>query len=203
MDEVLRSDVVDVVFSIRGESIDPDYANALWHGISGVLGWISHELRAGVHPLKGVTESGDRLVVARRAQLTLRLPQERAAEALELRGAHLDLGGVVEVGEAALRQLAPYPVLYSHFVSLGLDEEEQFVAEAARLVTAAGIECKLIVGKRRGASADAARISGFSLMLHGLSARHSLQVQGAGLGCDRTLGCGIFVPHKTIAAVGT
>ncbi|MCK7502180.1 MAG: hypothetical protein MZW92_78915 [Comamonadaceae bacterium] len=63
--------------------------------------------------------------------------------------------------------------------------------------------CKLIVGKRRGASADAARISGFSLMLHGLSAGHSLQVQGVGLGCNRMLGCGIFVPHKTIAAVGT
>jgi len=203
MDEELRGDVVDVVFSLRAEAIDCDYANALWQGVRGVLRWLSDEPLAGIHPIKGVTKSGEHLVVARRAQLALRLPPERVTEALELRGARLDLGGSVEVGDAVVRQLAPYPVLYSHFVSLGLDAEEQFVAEAARLVTAAGIECKLIVGKPRGARADAARISGFSLMLHGLSARHSLQMQGAGLGGNRMLGCGIFVPHKTIAAVGT
>ncbi|MCK7502181.1 MAG: hypothetical protein MZW92_78920 [Comamonadaceae bacterium] len=130
------------MFSLRGESIDPDYANALWHGISGVLGWISHELRAGIHPLKGVTESGDRLVVARRAQLTLRLPQERAAEALRTARCPPGSGrrGRGRRG-GACGSSRPIRCCTPTSCRWGCDEEEQFVAEAARLVTAAGIEC--------------------------------------------------------------
>jgi CRISPR-associated protein Cas6 len=202
MDEAVHSDVVDVAFSVRGEAVDPDYAYALLQAVSRVLAWIAHEPRAGIHPLKGATASGERLVLARRAQLVLRLPRERVAEASALRGSRFDLGGQVEVGEAAVRELTPYPVLYSHFVSMGIDAEEDFVLEAARLVTAARIECKLIVGKRRQARSGEGRVSGYSLMLHGLSAAHSLQAQGAGLGGNRMLGCGIFVPHKSIAPVG-
>ena len=39
-------------------------------------------------------------------------------------------------------------------------------------------------------------------MLHGLSAADSLTVQRAGIGPHRALGCGLFVPHKSAAAVG-
>jgi hypothetical protein len=45
-------------------------------------------------------------------------------------------------------------------------------------------------------------IAGFSLMLHGLSVADSLRVQRAGIGPHRLLGCGIFVPHRSAAAVG-
>lgn len=203
MDEAVHSDVVDVAFSLRGEAVDPDYAYALLQAVSRALPWIGHEPRAGIHPLKGATASGERLVLARRAQLWLRLPQGRASDAAALGGKRFDLGGEIEVGEGVVRRLVPYPVLYSHFVSVGIDAEEDFVLEATRLVTAARIECKLIVGKRRQARSGGGRVSGYSLMLHGLSAAHSLQAQGAGLGGNRMLGCGIFVPHKSIAPVGT
>jgi hypothetical protein len=39
-------------------------------------------------------------------------------------------------------------------------------------------------------------------MLHGLGAADSLAVQEAGLGAHRALGCGLFVPHKSVVAVG-
>jgi hypothetical protein len=38
-------------------------------------------------------------------------------------------------------------------------------------------------------------------MLHELSPEHSLRMQAAGLGAQRKLGCGIFVPHKSAGAV--
>jgi hypothetical protein len=39
-------------------------------------------------------------------------------------------------------------------------------------------------------------------MLHGLKRAESVAIQESGLGLHRLLGCGLFVPHKSIAAVG-
>lgn len=202
MDEAARVDVVDLVFSLRGEAIVPDYADVLFRAVSGALGWIASEPRAGIHPIRGATESGDRLMLSRRARLVLRLPSARIDEARILSGSRFELGGDVEVGEGVVRPLAHYHVLYSPFVTTGHDNEQDFVAEATRLVAAASIECKLIVGKRREAAYQTSYVNGHSLMLHGLSPEHSLLVQSVGVGKHRLLGCGVFVPHKSIAPVG-
>lgn len=202
MTEGTDSGFVDVVFALRGESIDADHAFALRSAVLQRLTFMADRADAGIHPLKGATPSGDRLVLARRAQLMLRLPRDLAGAASALTGAILDLGGEVEVGGAAVKELAPYPVLYSHFVDMGCDPEEQFVAEAGQRVAAAGLEGKLIVGKHHAARSGESRVSGYSLMLHGLTPAHSLRLQEIGLGANHMLGCGIFVPHKSIAAVG-
>ncbi|MEK7361238.1 MAG: type I-MYXAN CRISPR-associated protein Cas6/Cmx6, partial [Pseudomonadota bacterium] len=34
------------------------------------------------------------------------------------------------------------------------------------------------------------------------SPEHSLRMQATGLGAERKLGCGLFIPHKSAAAVG-
>ena len=202
MAEREAAEVVDLAFALRGESIQPDYRLLLRQSVARVLDWFEHEAQAGIHPIRGATESGERLVLSRRAQLVLRLPVQRVGQGRRLTGARFDLGGPVEVGEAALRPLQSYPVLYSGFVSTGFEDEASVLAEAQRLVAAAGIECNLIVGKRRRAQGGDGPVTGYSLMLHGLSAEHSLRIQTAGLGGQHLLGCGIFVPHKSIAAVG-
>jgi hypothetical protein len=51
--------------------------------------------------------------------------------------------------------------------------------------------------------AEAGALQGFSLMLDGLSAAHALRLLETGMGPHRLLGCGVFVPHKSAAAVGT
>ena len=51
-------------------------------------------------------------------------------------------------------------------------------------------------------SAGAGQVHGFALMLHGLKRAESVAIQESGLGLHRLLGCGIFIPHKSIAAVG-
>jgi hypothetical protein len=48
---------------------------------------------------------------------------------------------------------------------------------------------------------DGVPVTGYSLMLDGLSPADSLRVLEAGLGRHRRLGCGLFVPHKSAAAV--
>ncbi|MBV5275414.1 MAG: type I-MYXAN CRISPR-associated protein Cas6/Cmx6, partial [Lamprocystis purpurea] len=41
-----------------------------------------------------------------------------------------------------------------------------------------------------------------SLLLAGLKPDESLRLQQQGLGLHRLMGCGIFIPHKGIDAVG-
>ena len=61
---------------------------------------------------------------------------------------------------------------------------------------------QVICGKRQQRDWPAGVVTTFSLMLHGLTASDSLRLQELGLGRHRLLGCGIFVPHKSAAAVG-
>jgi hypothetical protein len=41
-----------------------------------------------------------------------------------------------------------------------------------------------------------------SLMLAGLTRAHALALQRHGLGGERMLGCGLFIPHKDIGDLG-
>ena len=64
-----------------------------------------------------------------------------------------------------------------------------------------GVECKVIIGRMRRAQAQGVETAGFDLMLHEPSAEDALRMQALGLGTGRRFGCGIFVPHKSAAAV--
>ena len=57
---------------------------------------------------------------------------------------------------------------------------------------------------RQQALANGANPSvGYSLMLDGLSPAHAQQLMEQGLGPHRLWGCGLFIPHKSAAAVGS
>lgn len=200
--------VVDMVFGLRGRAVALDHADRLWRGLHSALPWIEAEEGAGVHPLAGVSRGDGEMYLTRRARLTLRLPRHRGDDARMLVGARLDLGGeveveVAEVAEGAMvRPLVSAKVLYSPFVTMGETDEGRFLATCREQLAAAGIAGELVCGKARRAMGEHGGWSGFSLMVHGLGAEESLRLQRQGLGGERKRGCGIFVPHKTVAAVG-
>jgi CRISPR-associated protein Cas6 len=197
------TDVVDIVFGLRGRVVDLDHADRLWRGLHLRMPWLDGEEGAGVHPLAGVSRGDGEMYLTRRARLTLRLPRHRGDDARMLVGARLDLGGEVEVAdETTVRPLAPAKVLYSPFVTMGETDEGRFLAACREQLAAAGIVGDLVCGKARQATGEYGGWSGFSLMVHGLGAEESLRLQRQGLGGERKRGCGIFVPHKAVAAVG-
>lgn len=198
----MSREIVDVVFSLRGDTVAPDYADLLLQALLARLPWLADEEAAGVHGLSGVSPGVRVLNLSHRAKLTLRLPSDRVDAARALTGADLDLGGMVEVGRATVRPLTPFKTLYSAFVTVGEADEAAFFGICSAELKAAGIVAELICGMPRHGAAGSDRWHGFSLMLHGLSEEHSLWLQREGLGFERKRGCGIFVPHKSIAAVG-
>ncbi|MFA7269651.1 MAG: type I-MYXAN CRISPR-associated protein Cas6/Cmx6 [Sterolibacterium sp.] len=202
-------EVVDVVFAVHGSAIAPDYAVPLWQALRMNLPWLAEEADAAVLPLARVAHTQTALFLGRHSRLELRLPQRRVAAAQALCGRSLNLGevvgysGTLEIGAASLRSLRPTAVQYSSCVALSCAVEADFVSEAGRLLAQQGIDAQLICGKAQTQSGAEGEnpLQGFSLMLHGLSREHSLCIQRSGLGAGRKLGWGIFVPHRSVAAV--
>jgi CRISPR-associated protein Cas6 len=194
-------DMVDVAFSLRGGTIPADHGWHLFRLLAERLDWLAAEPDAGVHPIRGSRAVAGEIYLGARARLMLRLPQERAQQSFALSGARFDLGNEVEIGSAHLRPLFAHGTLYSQFVTTGTPDEAGFQRDVSAELERAGIGCKIICGRMRRAQTQDAEIVGFSLMLHELSPEHSLRMQAAGLGAGRKLGCGIFIPHKSAAAV--
>lgn len=197
--------MVDVVFALEEGSFPDDHADALSLAVRRALPWFDDEPEAGILPLSGVAHGNDGVCfVGRRSRLVLRLPIHRSVSADSLAGTRLDLGGSwLTLGKSSMRPLYPARgVVYSHLVSVGADDEIEFLARCRSLLAERDITPQLISGKAQQLRTAQGVVRGFSLMLHGLAAAESLAVQETGLGTHRALGCGLFIPHKSVVAVG-
>ncbi|MCM2289276.1 MAG: type I-MYXAN CRISPR-associated protein Cas6/Cmx6 [Sulfuritalea sp.] len=197
--------MVDVVFALEDGTLDDNHADALSLAVRRALPWFDDEPEAGILPLSGLARGNNgACFVGRRSRLVLRLPIHRSASADSLAGTRLDLGGVLlTVGSSSMRPLFPARgVVYSHLVSVGIEDEVEFLALCKSLLAQRGLQPQLISGKAHTLRTTQGVVRGFSLMLHGLAAAESLAIQEAGLGGHRALGCGVFVPHKSVVAVG-
>jgi CRISPR-associated protein Cas6 len=199
------SDAVDIAFALKGGTIPADHGWSLYRLLAERLAWLEADETAGVHPIRGARSGSGaaELYVGGRGRLMLRLPSARAHESFVLSGMRLELGEGVEVGAPQLRTLFAHGTLYSRFVTTGTDDETAFLRTVDTQLQLAGIACKVVLGKLRRAAGAGGEIVGYSVMLHALSPEHSLAMQQTGLGAGRKLGCGIFVPHRSAAAVGS
>lgn len=196
-------EVVDFVFGLQGRTIALDYADRLWRGLAGHLAWLGDEPGAGVHPLAGVSAGEVELYLTGRARLALRLAASRSATVEALVGHRLDLGGEVSIGAVRQKPLMPAGVLYSSFVSIGETEEPVFLEHCRDSLATLGVRtAQLVCGKPRRSVGKDGEWRGFSLMIAGLGPEDSLSIQRKGIGGGRGRGCGIFVPHKSVTAVG-
>jgi len=196
--------MVDVVFPLAGETLGEDHACALSLAVRRALPWFDEDPEAGILPLWGLASGNGVRFVGRRSRLALRMAIRRSASADSLTGVRLDLdGNMLEVGASRVRPLLPARgVVYSHFVTMDTDDEIEFLARCKTLLEGRGLRPQLIAGKARELRSAEGPVRGFSLMLHGLEPAETVAVQEAGLGGHHLLGCGIFIPHKSVAAVG-
>lgn len=198
----LRSDMVDVGFALGGAELAADHRRMLAQVVEGLLPWLAGLPSAAVHRLKLVPGGAQGALLSRRTRLTLRVPRERTGEVQALAGTQLMLGAQsLSLGPAQLHELVPHNTLYAHLVAWPDADEAAFLQAMARELSDLGVACRPICGLHQVVEGGA--LQGFSLMLDGLSAAHSLRVLESGLGPHRRLGCGVFVPHKSAAAVGS
>lgn len=207
-------EVVDVSFPVAGATLPVDHAYALLAGLLEVLPWLAEEPAAGVHEIyvaasqngwyRPDEQSGGLLYLSRRTRMALRVPRGRLSDLDALRGARLEVDGhPLTVGEPTVRALQPLPTLFARHVASRPDEEEEaFVESAAQELRGLGIRPrKLLCGKVASLRTPAGALVTRSLMVADLDRDESLLLQSRGLGAERRLGCGIFVPHKGIGPV--
>ena len=193
---------LDLAFALTGNRVDRGYAVGLYEALVAAAPWLEDEPLAGVHPIKGLTPSAGTLLIGGRTRLVLRVPDSRVAACEVLQGQALALPAPLHVGNASPRELLAHPVLHARLVVTGADDEGEFLVDIGRAITGLDLDCETIVGRRGELRIGSQVWPGFSLMLYGLSPEESLRVQAHGIGLHRKLGCGLFVPHKSVAAVG-
>jgi CRISPR-associated protein Cas6 len=197
--------LIDLQFDLVGTTIPADSALLLDTAVRAILPWLGEDGGAGIQPLKGAeTNAGDTVLnINRRTKLYMRVPRARVADVETLIGQALDLAGhSLQLGKFKTRAFSPFGNLYAHFVDTGSDTEEQFVQDVMQILDGHyQLRCGFICGKRQTLQSAAGLVSGHSLMLHDVPPHKSLRLQDEGMGRNRLLGCGIFIPHKSIAPV--
>jgi CRISPR-associated protein Cas6 len=204
-------EILDAVFAISCRSLPVDHAYALSQAVRAALPWFADEPGVGLHTVHGAAsgsgwmrpEGDDALLqLSRRARLVLRLPRHRVDDAAALLGRTLEVAGwPLRVDRLAVRPLSRITTLFSRSVVFAeADDETAFLAAAANALGALGIAADtMLCGRVTVVATPQRTYQTRSLMLAGLSPAQSLALQRHGLGGERRLGCGVFIPHKGIS----
>ncbi len=195
--------VTDVCFDLQGTLLPRDHGYRLFLELARLLPWLADEERVGVHPIHGAeTGRDDLLILNRRARLIVRIPVEREADLATLSGHTIAVDGhSLTIGKGKTRPLTRHTPLYAHCVTTGSTDEEGFTRDVIGLLDELKITCRFICGRHQTVATGEGYAYGHSLMLHDLPVDQSILVQQRGMGGNRKIGCGIFIPHKSTNAL--
>lgn len=199
-------DMVDLAFAVQGRELPRAHRAALAAALQQVLPWLVEGSGMAVHRLNVAAGGGPTALLSGRTRLTLRLPRTRLDDALALCGATLQVAGqTLQVGAAHARELLAFGTLYAHFVAAdaaiaAAGAEVAFLDQVARETAALGIRGRAICGRHQ--ALEDGTLGGYGLMLDGLDREAASRLLACGIGAHRLWGCGVFVPHKSAAAVG-
>ena len=206
--------VVDVNFKIKCAHIPLDHAHALSQAILQRFAWVREHELAGIHLIHGA-ESGngwyrpsdpsELIYPSKRTLFTLRVPKEHIEDAKTLAGETIQLLDTsIEFNKPTIRPLYKLTTLFSRYVISAADEDETAFLE--RMVAALSEQAirpqKMMSGRTTTLSFPQGPICTRSLMVDGIEAAESVRLQQQGIGDGRHYGCGLFLPHKGIDAVG-
>ncbi len=134
----------------------------------------------------------------------IRVQRDDSEEVAAITNRTLSIGEhQLEVGDSVIRKLSTIGTLHSRAVCCERDQSEaDFLSEVAGQLKRMDIAVsKMICGRsaeiRRGEESLFTR----ALMIADLEPEESVTLQRLGLGDDRLLGCGLFIPHKGIDPV--
>jgi len=203
--------VLDVVFNIQCKCIPMEHAYLLSDALHRALPWLQQEILAGIHPVYGA-ESGngwerpdtELLYLSRRQKLMIRLPKERVADSEVLLGQTLDIGGYpLMVEKYITREMSDLSTVFArNVVAEAQQSETEFMQQMVVQLQSMGVQVqKMMCGKMGKIETPDGPLHTRSLMLAELEKEKSVLLQEQGLGPERKLGCGLFLPQKGIAAV--
>ena len=203
--------IFDVMFSIECKSLPVDHAWALSQQLLQHIPWMNDYAGTGIHQIH-VAESNNGwvrpeeedalLFPSKRTKMSLRIPAEKYNEVQELVGKDLDVKGhSIKLGKIKKKPLGNSGVIFARYVLLKDGQSENdFLSEKAeeiKLLTNTNIK-KMLCGKIHSIRTPDKMLRAIHLMIADLDDETSVKIQQHGLGDGRELGCGLFLPHKSI-----
>ena len=206
-------DIIDLSFRIDCPVIPVDHAWLLYDAFSEHIPWIKGEQGAGIMPLPILhegngwyrAENADELLnLSKRTRLTLRIPSDRREEVKALAGKTLQVGEyAMKLSRPSVKSLSKETNIWSHYIVADAEEsEEQFLDKTMEQIRAMDIHPrKALCGKTHEIRSPDGLLFTRSLMLADLDVNESIRLQQRGLGRHGHLGCGLFIPHKSVSAI--
>ncbi len=211
---VVPDKIIDLSFKVQCKQLPLDHAHSLSQTIQNELPWLKDEPQAGIHLIHGA-ESGNGwirpqepdalLILSRRTRFALRIPKNRLQDASELAGRKLNIeDSTLVLSEPHEKLLTPITTIFArHIITEDVKDEEGFLNQSAEQLAKEGIKVKkMMSGRAHVLRLPNQYLHTRSLMIDGLELDESIHLQQHGLGDGRMIGCGIFLPHKGIDAVG-
>ncbi len=205
-------DIFDLVFKLRGSSLDIDHAYALSQALQQHLDPDTCA-RIGVH---GVHMAGSgngwnrpeqidaELPLSRRARLVIRVHRDDSDAVTQITDRTLQIGRQsVQVGASSIRKLSSLSTIHARAVRCDPEQsEDDFLRQVASELSAMDIDVsKMMCGKTGAIRTGDEVIFTRAVLVADLKPEESVRVQQRGIGDSRMLGCGLFVPHRGIDAV--
>lgn len=193
----------DIHFDLKGSALPLDHAWLIYQGLLSIAPWIAEEPNLGIHPIQGADTGNGEMILNRRTKLVVRTITTRMDSLQALDGQSFKVNQhTLTLGASKIKPLTQHTPLYAHTVCTGSEDEKTFTRDILGFLDSMGINSRFICGRPQKFFDGEKIATGYSLMLHGLPIEHAIRVQQQGLGLHRKLGCGIFIPHKSITAVG-
>jgi len=207
-------EIFDLVFAVRGSRLDIDHAFALAEALRVQLD-AETCARIGVHGVQlagsgngwNRPEQGDaEIPLPRRARLAIRVHRDDYDAVAAICEQTLHLGSQrLQVGACSTRKLSSLASLHARAVCCDRQQSEpEFLAQTAAALQRLDIEvARMICGRSREIRTGDGSLFTRALLVADLKPAESVRLQQQGLGDNRMLGCGLFVPHRGIDAVYT
>jgi CRISPR-associated protein Cas6 len=206
--------VVDIAFNMECPCLPADHSWSLCKSVENYLPWFADDENTGIHAIHGAESNngwtrpggaeGDLIHLSKRVKLVLRIPGGRLGQCARMSGRTLTVAGAnMKLGRYTIRTINPSSTLFARrIVTHANENEEAFLQRTHDELTNMHVTVpKLLPGRTSRIETPDRRLIARSLLLADLSADDSIRIQESGLGEGRNLGCGLFVPHKSITAV--
>lgn len=203
--ETVSPEASDVIFAVEGRSLPQGFHLPLNEAVAEKLPWLRQIESSGLHLSKTVHGSpgAQSILLSPRTRLWLRVPTSNASAAKALENTVLLVAGHdLKTRDCWVKALEPHSTLICHALLIGELSEAKALKHIEKSLKSLKINGHIVCGKRGARMTADGPCETIAVMVHGLNAKDSLTLQSLGLGPHRLLGCGLFLAHKSAAAVG-
>tara|TARA_S200000501_G_scaffold178203_1_gene167848 strand:+ start:7137 stop:7817 length:681 start_codon:yes stop_codon:yes gene_type:complete len=202
--------IVDVSFKVNCKKIAADHSYNLFEAILGEFPKIEEIDNLAIHSVYGA-ESGagwerpeTEIYLSKRTRFCIRTPVEHAEEFFNLDKKILKVGKYeMQLTKPTIKNLVITDTLFCRSVVVENNKnEEEFLKDIHSSLKLMGVNVKkMLCGKEHLIQTPNRALIGKTLLITDLEKDDSIKIQQLGIGIGKLFGCGIFLPHKSIAAV--